>query len=393
MKEVNATNESTIRTLKIRLLPTEDQDKLMWQHVGAARYIWNWALALQQDRYQNGEKHLSGFDLMKLITPLKKEEDHQWLNTVSNATLQTIMRDLDKAYKAFFKGISNKPKFKKRKKSIPRFPVGCDRIYFIDNKAQIQKIGKVRYQTSYDLPQGRGQKFTNPRIKYENDKWILTVGVECENQAPNLTGDTMGVDLGLRYLATVSDQDGFFTLKNINKSSKMKRLEAKRRHIQRNISRKYRTNKSWKKTANILKEEALLKKLTTHMANIRHDYIQKCTHSLVSMLPSKIVMEDLDVSGMIKNKHLAKPIQEASWGEFLRQMAYKCEWNGIEFVQVNRYYASSKTCSSCGEKHPDLKLRDKVFTCPYCGITMDRDENAAFNLRNYFKENDVEVVA
>jgi len=157
-------------------------------------------LALQKQRYQSGEKYLNAFGMMKLLSPLKKNEEYAWLSNVSNGTLQTICRDLDKAYNKFFNKTSNLPKFKNRKRSKPSFPVRADRFYFVNNAAHIQMIGKVIYRTNYDLPQGRKHKFFNPRISYVGDKWLLTFGIECENQAPLLTEQFMGIDLGIRDL-------------------------------------------------------------------------------------------------------------------------------------------------------------------------------------------------
>ena len=191
-----------IKSYKIRLYPTKEQEALMWKHIGACRYIWNYMLAYQQEQYVNGEKHLSAFDMIKLLTPLKKDGEHEWLCEVSNASLGVVCRDLDKAYKGFFKKIARFPKFKSRKRSKKTYPVKDDRIYFINSKLMhIEKVGKIKYKTDFDLPQGRGHKFTNPRISNVNGKWMLSFGMECENQAPVLTDISMGIDLGVKDLA------------------------------------------------------------------------------------------------------------------------------------------------------------------------------------------------
>lgn len=376
-----------IKSYKIRLYPTKEQETLMWKHIGACRYIWNYMLAYQQEQYANGEKHLSAFDMIKLLTPLKKDGEHEWLCEVSNASLGVVCRDLDKAYKGFFKKIARFPKFKSRKRSKKTYPVKDDRIYFINSKLMhIEKVGKIKYKTDFDLPQGRGHKFTNPRISNVNGKWMLSFGMECENQAPVLTDISMGIDLGVKDLAIAEFNGTKITYRNINKTSKMKRLEKQRRHLERSISRKYEQNRrgnTFVKTNNIMRSEERLKKMYARMTNIRTNYIHQTTHDLVSLLPKRVVMEDLNVTGMMKNRHLSKAIQEQCFAEFIRQMQYKCEWNGIEFVQVGRFYPSSKTCSCCGAIKHDLRLRDRVYVCAECGAEIDRDYNAAINLSRY----------
>lgn len=376
-----------IKSYKIRLYPTKEQEALMWKHIGACRYIWNYMLAYQQEQYVNGEKHLSAFDMIKLLTPLKKDGEHEWLCEVSNASLGVVCRDLDKAYKGFFKKIARFPKFKSRKRSKKTYPVKDDRIYFINSKLMhIEKVGKIKYKTDFDLPQGRGHKFTNPRISNVNGKWMLSFGMECENQAPVLTDISMGIDLGVKDLAIAEFNGTKITYRNINKTSKMKRLEKQRRHLERSISRKYEQNRkgnTFVKTNNIMRSEERLKKMYARMTNIRTNYIHQTTHDLVSLLPKRVVMEDLNVIGMMKNRHLSKAIQEQCFAEFIRQMQYKCEWNGIEFVQVGRFYPSSKTCSCCGAIKRDLRLRDRVYVCAECGAEIDRDYNAAINLSRY----------
>ena len=375
-----------VKSFKIRIYPTKAQEELIWKHIGSCRYIWNWMLAKQEELYAAGEKHLSAFSMIKLLTPLKNDGEHGWLYDVSNTSLQIACQDLQKAYDKFFKKISGFPKFKSRKRSKPSYPVCADRFYFVDNKTvQIQKLGKVRYKTDFSLPHGTEYKFSNPRITYRNGKWILSFGMECENQTPKLTDMSMGIDLGIKDLA-IAECNGQIVFHNINKSKKMKELYKKQKHLQRSISRKYEANKQGKKyikTKNIERLENKLRKLYCHISNIRQNYIHQCTHTLVSLLPSRVVMEDLNMKGMVKDRHLARAIQEQCLYEFIRQMRYKCEWNGIEFIQANRFYPSSKTCSCCGNIKRDLKLSDRIYKCDICGLKIDRDYNAAINLSKY----------
>lgn len=374
-----------IKSFKIRLYPTKEQETAIWQHIGSCRYIWNWMLNKQQEVREQGGKHLSAFDMINLLKPLKNDGEHEWLYNVSSASLQIVCQDLQKAYDKFFKKTSGFPKFKSRKHSKPSYPIRQN-IWFAGNIVTIEKLGKIRFKTNFTFPEGRGRKFSNPRIKNQNGKWILSFGMECENQALQLTDTSMGIDLGIKDLAIVENDGNKIVFHNINKFKKMKRLIKKQKYIQRSISRKYEANKQGKKyikTKNIERLEEKYRHISAHITNIRENYIHQCTHKLISLLPKRIVMEDLNVSGMMKNRHLSRAIQEQKWYEFIRQMKYKSEWAGIEFVQVSRFYPSSKTCSYCGNVKKDLKLSDRTYVCNMCGAVIDRDYNAAINLSRY----------
>lgn len=375
------------RTYKIRLFPTKEQEELIYKHINSCRFVWNWALETQIKYYKETKKHYSTFNLMKILTLFKKQSEYSWLNEVSSTSLRIICDDLNKAYNNFFNLNFGFPKFKSKKKSKMSYPVRQDYLYFTDEFVQIEKLKKVKYKTNYQIPLGKEIKFYNPRISLVNNKWILTVGYECENQAVELTNKIIGIDLGIKELAVVAygnrENNDCFVYNNINKSTRMKKLQKKLKRLQRKQSRKYETNKSFEKTSNILKTEKQIRELYYHIANIRKNYIHQTTHSLVELLPCRVAMEDLNISGMTKNKRLSKAIREQKFYEFIRQMKYKCEEKGIEFIQVDRFYPSSKTCSKCGCIKSDLKLSDRIFICECCGNVIDRDYNAAINLMQY----------
>jgi len=374
-----------IKGFKIRIYPTKDQEKMLWRHIGACRFIWNLMLDIQNKQYELGAKHLSAFDMINLLTAVKADEEYSWLNEVSRSSLDRECQDVSKAYERFFKKISNFPKFKSRKRSKPAYPVR-ETIWFQNGMASIEKIGKVKYKTDFELPQGTGHKFGNVRISMKNGKWLLGFVMECENQAPQLTDKVMGIDLGVKDLATVAVDDEQLVFGNINKSRKMRFLEKQIRHLQRTISRKYEANRvgrRYVKTNNILRCEDKLRRLFARQTDIRSNYIHQTTHKLVSMLPMRITMEDLNVQGMMKNRHLSRAVQQQCFYEFRRQMQYKCEWAGIELIFADRFYPSSKTCSCCGNVKHDLKLSDRTYTCSCCGAVIDRDYNAAINLMRY----------
>lgn len=398
-----------IKSYKIRLLPTTEQEQMMWDSVNASRFVWNWGLAYQMERFNCGKKNLSAYDLRSELKNLKDLTEFNWLSSISNKTTSEVIFDLDKAYKRFFtiqragkkfsdatvrrakqKGVKLRnydmlgyPKFKKKDRAKKSFIVRSN-LYFFNEFAVLERIGRVKYQTNYNLPivTKRGQekpKISNSRICYENGKWILSFGMECENQAQRLDDFTVGIDLGVKNLAVLSNGKVF---KNVNKSKRVLKLKKRLKQKQKAISRKYRTNGSYRKTENILKSEKQVEDLHRKLRNIRKDYTHKTTTEIIRLLPKAIVLENLNVSGMMKNRYLSRAIQEQNFCEFARQIKYKSEWNGIQVVLADRFYPSSKKCSSCGLIKQDLKLSDRVYRCECCGLVIDRDLNAALNLES-----------
>ena len=370
-----------IKTLTIRLYPSKEQEILFKKHIGSMRHIYNWALGKNNKIYKEQKKKYSSVELGKMLTQYKKE--CLWLNDISNATLKESIRDLDKAYTNFYKGRAKLPRFKSKKKSKEIFYSRCDRLYFKENIVNLDKIGKVKYRSSYDIDLTQISKFKNPHVSFNGRCWVLTIGIEIDNTIEQLTNESLGIDLGIKELAICSNNMVF---SNINKGYVIKNLEKRLRRLQRKVSKKYLKNKEgsrYVKTSNIIKLEKQIKRLHRKMYNIRQNYIHQATSTIVKTKPRRIVMEDLNIRGLMKNKHLAKSIQQQKFYEFIRQMKYKCEWNGIDFIQANRFYPSSKTCSCCGHIKKDLKLSDRTYICSECGLTIDRDLNASINLANY----------
>ena len=377
-----------IKGFKIRLYPTKEQEQLIWKHIGTSRWLYNHLLAEQTRRYENHERHMTAFDMNKYVTQLKNTDECGWLSQVNTHALYRVCADVAQAYENFFKKRAQLPRFKSRKRSKASFPLrgGVGIVWFDDNTTHLPSLGRVRYKTDFDFPKGRGVKFSNPRVSNKNGKWFLSFGMECENQVPELNDYSMGIDLGIKETMVVAYGDEQLVFHNINKSRKVKQLKRRMKHLQRSISRKYEANKqgnTFVKTNNIARQEDKLRKMYSRLTGIRMNYIHQSTHQLVSLLPYRVVMEDLNVQGMMKNKHLSKAIQEQCFYEVIRQMKYKCEWNGIEFIQADRFYPSSKTCSNCGCVHKGLTLKDRTFICPECGFTIDRDYQAALNLSRY----------
>ena len=367
---------------KVRLYPTKEQEQKLWQSVGIARFIYNYTLTKQEENYRNGGKFISDGIIRKELTQLKKSE-LIWLNEVSNNVAKQAVKDACNAYKRFFKGLAKKPKFKSKKKSKPSFYNDTSKLKVKEKKVLIEKVGWIK--TNEQIP--RDVKYNNPRITYDNKYWYISVGVEVNKIQEELTDISLGVDLGLKDLAICSDGKVF---KNINKTKEVKKLEKRLKQKQRQISRKYELNKIMKggscqfiKTKNIEKLEETTKLIHRKLTNIRNNYLHQVTTSIVKTKPYRIVIEDLNVSGMMKNKHLSDSVRKQCFYKFRQYMTYKTELNGIELVIADRFYSSSKTCSECGYIKKDLKLKDRIYKCPHCGVIIDRDYNASINLSMY----------
>lgn len=364
---------------KVRIFPTKEQEHKMWQSVGTARFIYNWTLVRQEENYKIGGKFSSDNDLRKELTILKKTELN-WLNEVSNNVAKQAVKDGCNAYKTFFKGIADKPKFKSRRKSKPSFYNDTSKLKVKENSVLIEKVGWINIEKN-SIPMNC--KYTNPRISFDGKYWYISVGIEKEQPIVKLTGESIGIDVGIKDLAICSNG---MTFKNINKTKKVKKLEKRLRRLQRRVSRKYLKNKEgskFVKTSNIIKIEKQIKLLHRKLANIRSNHSHQATNMIVKTKPSRVVMETLNIKGMMKNRHLSKAIAKQCLYEFKRQMEYKCKYNGIEFIEADKWYPSSKTCSECGHIKVKLSLSERTYICEECGCVIDRDYNASINLSRY----------
>ena len=377
-----------IKTYKVRLEPNNKQAGKFRQFAGAARHAYNWALEREKEAYELGKGFISDIDLCRLFTKHKAEND--WLYTISNDVTKQAIKDACLAYKRFFKKQSDLPQFKSRKKSKPSFYQDGFKVKATDTHIKLEKISESTRKNKQKLnwiklsEKGRipiVETYQNPRVTFDGIHWHISVGVEHPDDTVRVpTGQGVGIDLGIKDLAVCSDGH---TYKNINKTDRVRRLEKQKKRKQRQISRKYEKNKqgnNYVKTKNIVKAELALLKLNHKLTNIRKDYIHQVTTDIVKREPSFIVIEDLNVKGMLKNKHLAKSVQEQCFYSFREILTYKAERAGIKLVIADRFYPSSKTCSHCGSIKSDLKLSDRVFTCNSCGLEIDRDLNASLNL-------------
>lgn len=354
----------------------------MFQSAGTARWAYNWVLAKQEENYKAGNKFIQDGILRKELTQLKRTDDYKWLFDVSNNATKQAVKDACNAYKRFFKKQAKFPKFKSREKSKPSFYNDSVKIKVTNSSVHLEKVGKVKLSEKSRIPYGE-VTYYNPRVTFDGIHWYLSVGVETTVFQQEATGESLGIDLGIKDLAIVSNGTVYG---NINKTTKVRKLNKKLRRMQRQVSRKYEMNKDgdkFVKTKNISKLETKIKKQYIKLTNIRTDYRQKVTTEIVRTKPSRIVVEDLNVKGMMKNKHLAKAIAEQNFYAFTETLRYKCEEQGILFVKADRWYPSSKTCSECGNIKKDLKLKDRIYNCECCGKSIDRDLNASINLARY----------
>jgi putative transposase len=380
-----------VRAIKVMLIPNNVQNTKMFQYADAARFAYNWALAKEDGNYKKGGKFISDSELRKEFTRLRNSDEYCWLLNVSNNVTKQSIKDACIAYKNFFKGISKHPKFKTKKKSTPKFYQDNVRIQFSDThvkfegfspsrKTNKQKLNWVRLAEHGRIP--TDVKYMNPRISFDGLHWWISVCIEYPDCKENLNDDGIGIDLGIKDLAVCSDTNKY---KNINKSQSVKKLEKRKRRLQRSVSRKYEQNKKkgkYCKTCNIVKNEKLLLKVNHRLTNIRKNYLNQSTSEIVNRKPRFICIEDLNVRGMMKNRHLSKAIQNQGFYEFRKQLEYKCNDNGIRLIIADRFYPSSKLCSCCGNIKKDLKLSDRVYRCK-CGNIIDRDFQASLNLKAY----------
>ena len=362
-----------IKGFKIRLLPTPEQEQKFYQTIGACRFIYNWGI----NQNKNSEGYLSSYTLQKQMTQLKKQENYIWLNNISTTALKMSLIDLDKAYKIFFKKQSKYPKFKSRKKSKKSFYARPEKLNFKFDTVNIEKCGRIKFKSHYDID-FKNYNIYNARVSYDNKYWYLSFTIDiCENQTDIIHNDlSIGIDLGLKDFAICSTGDIFH---GINKTFDMKKLDKRLKHLQCKLAKKYLRNGSYEKSNNIIKLEKQIALIYRKIHNKRLNYLYYVINQILKYNPSRIVIEDLNISGMMKNRHLSKAIQNQMFYKFSEILAYKCNWLNIDLVIADRFYPSSQLCSNCRHQQK-MPLNVRTYKCPKCGLIIDRDLNAAINL-------------
>ena len=377
------------RAYKIEINPTDKQKAKIHQTIGVSRFIYNFYIAHNKEVYEKEGKFVSGMDFSKWLNNeyIPNNQDMKWIKDVSSkATKQAIMNG-DKAFRDFFKGSKGFPKFKKKKNQDVKayFPKNNKTDWTLErHRVKIPTIGWIRLKEFGYIPTNSIVK--SGTVSQKANRYYVSILVEeNDTKVSKPTNEGIGIDLGLKDFAICSNGNKF---KNINKTSKVKKVEKKLKREQRKLSRKYESlkirNKKEKGVAtrqNIQKQVVKVQKLHQRLVNIRTDYINKTISSIIKQKPSYITIEDLNIKGMMKNKHLSKAVASQKFFEFRTKLTTKCKQNNIELRVVDRFYPSSKTCSNCGEIKKDLKLLDRVYKCS-CGLTIDRDLNASINLKN-----------
>ena len=380
-----------MKAYKTEIHPTKDQIKLIHQTCGNVRYIYNRFIAFNFERLKKKEAVVSGYDYSKMIN--HDPDTPSWLKTVSSKALKQSIMNAHHAFQAYLKGKKGKPRFKKKSGDnsfylIGTFKVERHRIFLPTLKwVRLKEYGYIPKDiSSVTVSVKNGRYYISCLSKTERDERIAT------------SGEGIGIDFGLKEQFIIKEQ----TIPSVNKSKKVRRLEKKLRQKQRSLSRRYESNMAnkvyyksgakkgqlksfeWKRPLheckNLQKQQQVVNRLRERLTRIRTDYNRKGLQSILKRKPSFIVIEDLNVKGLMKNKHLSKAIAQAQWYTSRVFLQQQCEKLGIELRLAPRFYPSSKLCSHCGYKNVDLKLKDRSWECPDCHAIHDRDENAAINL-------------
>jgi len=378
---------------------TEEQIQMIFKSIGVSRYVYNWGLSYQKQNYAKGNKHISYYDLRKIFNKFKNENKEVcWLKEVAERTCRLALEDLQDAFQKFFDKESKFPQFKCKKALQKSFGLNFETLKFNENQVKLEKIGWI--DLAETVPNG---KYVNPKLSFDGIDFWFSVSIasesenyfeECKPSEPGKPSkpktEPIGIDLGVKTLFVCSNG-----MKN--KKPNIKKYQKKLKRLQRKASRNYeKLNKLYKKlikdnpqlryddlkSNKLRKLEKEINKLHKRIKGLLDDNIHQTTTRLVKLNPSAIVIEDLNITGMMKNKHLSRSIQEAKFYEIRRQLKYKCKNNNIKLVIADRWYPSSKICSCCGHKKDKLSLNERTYICEECGLIIDRDYNASINLKN-----------
>ena len=376
-----------LKSFKTELNPTVEQKIKINKTIGTCRYVYNFYLGHNKTLHDKGEQFMTGksFSVWLNNEYIPNNPDKIWMREAYSKAVKKSIEDGCTAFTRFFKHQSAFPNFKKKGKSDVK-------MYFVKNnpkdcrcerhRLNIPTLGWVRMKEKGYIPTTKdGWKIKSGTVSIKADRYYVSVLVEIPDaKIADNSNDGMGIDLGLKDLAIVSNGK---TYKNINKSARVKKLEKKLCREQRCLSRKYENLKKGESTQkNIQKQKLKVQRLHHKIDNIRTDYINKSIAKIVKTKPSYITIEDLNVKGMMKNRYLSKAIQQQCFGEFRRQIEYKSKWNNTKVIIADRFFPSSRLCSCCGKTKKDLKLSDRIYRCE-CGNIIDRDYQAAINLKQY----------
>ncbi|MCU5513009.1 RNA-guided endonuclease InsQ/TnpB family protein [Bacillus wiedmannii] len=371
---------------KVRLIPTPEQEKVLRNHAGAARFAYNYCKRMSDRYYKLFGKSVSQLALQKRFTKIKKRKRYEWLKDINAQVPKQASKDFDKARKHSFKKYKNgyHTSYKSKKDLIQGFYANYERLIIGKKVVHIQSIGEVK--TSQQLP--RNKKPSNPRVTFDGRHWWISVGFQEDFEFQELTNESIGVDVGLKELFVASNG---MKERNINKDAKVKKLLKKKKSAQRDMSRRFKKGMKIQ-SAGYEKAKAEHLRLSRKITNIRNNHIHQATAKLVKTKPMRIVVEDLSISNLLKNKKLSKAFSFQKLHFFFQCLSYKCEKYGIAYVKADKWFASSKICSCCGVKYDhsvqpegqwSLKIRE--WRCASCNSHHDRDANASINLSRWVK--------
>ena len=359
-----------IKAYKYRLNPNKEQRIFFEKFFGCARFVYNWGLNPRNEAYQKGGTKIGWVDICKQLTDLKKKEETSWLNEVSTQSLQSSIRNMDSAFTRFFREKKGFPKFKSKKGKQTFQFVQKVQINFANHKVRLPKIGWVNFYKNREFV---GKIGTVTISKSATGKYYMSIvvddGLDLPTKAPINYDTSVGIDVGIKDFAVLSNGQVFENPRHLEKAEK--RLKV----LQKRYSKKQKGSKR--------QERARLQLAKAHekVRNCRIDYIHKVTSKIIRENQT-VIIEDLNIEGMMKNGKLAKHIASASWHEFFRQLQYKAEWNGVNLIRIGRFEPSSKMCL-CGAINKDLKLSQREWDCPNCGRHNDRDLLAAINIKRF----------
>lgn len=380
-----------LRTYKTEINPTEEQKTLINKTIGTCRYVYNFYIARNKEVYESEKKFVSGMEFSKWLNKkyLPSHEEFSWIKEVSSKSVKKSIMDAEGAFKKFFKKQAGFPKFKKKNKSdVKMYFVKTDAKAVIKcerHRIKIPTLGWVRIKEKGYIPTDSNNfVIKSGTVSKKSGRYYISVLVEQSDfQKVKQTGDGIGIDLGLKTFAVLSNGKIF---KNINKTHRVRRLQKKLRREQRRLSRKYESLKKRNKQGeatrqNIQKQLVKVQRVHKRLDDIRTDYINKCVSEIAKTKPKFVTLEDLNVRGMMKNRHLAKAVSEMNFYTFRQKLTAKARLQGFELRIAGRFFPSSKICHKCGALKTDLRLSDRWYKCE-CGYENDRDFNASLNLRD-----------
>ncbi|HHB1769577.1 TPA: RNA-guided endonuclease InsQ/TnpB family protein, partial [Bacillus cereus] len=373
------------RAYLIEIKPTTEQINKIRQTIGVCRYVYNLYISKNKEAYESEGKFLSGYNFSKWLNNIHTKECDQWIKEVSSKAVKQAIMNGDKAFKRFFKGLSQFPRYKKKRKQDVKcyFPKNNKTDWTVErHRVKVPTIGWMRLKEYGYIPKNATVK--SGTVYQRAGRYYVSILCEVTEVKPNPTLNAvgLGIDLGIKDFAVRSDGK---THKNINKTIQVKKIEKRLKREQRSLSRKFENIRKrgeqpvTNKRANINKNILRMQQLHARLANIRLAYVKSIVNDVVKTKPTFITVEDLNVKGMMKNKHLSKAVAQQCFYAFKTWLSTKCREYGIELRQADRFYPSSKMCSCCGQKKSDLKLSDRVYKCE-CGNVIDRDLNASINL-------------